>query len=85
VPSDESIAGNETVDLLSRTGSEHPFTGPELASGISIGVARKRGQGLDKQKSYQTVGIHNWTQTGKGTHIRALCQKIKGSTETETT
>jgi hypothetical protein len=29
------------------------------------------------------MGIHSWTQTGKGTHIRALCQKIKGSTETK--
>jgi hypothetical protein len=47
------------------------------------GVAKKSGQGLDKQKSYQTVGIHNWTQIGKGTHIRTLCQKIKGSTETK--
>jgi hypothetical protein len=39
-------------------------------------------QGLNEQKSYQTVGIRNWTQTGKGTHTWTLCQKIKGSTET---
>jgi hypothetical protein len=27
------------------------------------------------------MGIHNWTQTGKGSYIRALCQKNKGSVE----
>jgi hypothetical protein len=27
------------------------------------------------------MGIHNWTQTGKGTYIRTLCQKNKGSVE----
>jgi hypothetical protein len=40
VPGLEGIAGNETVDLLARTGSEHPFTGPEPACGISFGVAK---------------------------------------------
>jgi hypothetical protein len=42
---------------------------------------QKSGQELDEQKSYQTMGIHNWTQTGKGTHIRTLCQKNEGSAE----
>jgi hypothetical protein len=37
----EGIAGNETADLLARTGSEHPFTGPEPACGISTGVAKR--------------------------------------------
>jgi hypothetical protein len=27
----------------------------------------------------QTLGVHNWTQRGKGTHTRALCQKNEGS------
>jgi hypothetical protein len=27
------------------------------------------------------LGIHNWTQTGKGTYIWALCQKNEGSVE----
>jgi hypothetical protein len=27
------------------------------------------------------MGIHNWTETGKGTHIRTLCQKNKRSVE----
>jgi hypothetical protein len=40
VPGHEDIAGNETADLLARTGSEHPFTGPEPSCGISIGVAK---------------------------------------------
>jgi hypothetical protein len=37
----EGIAGNETADQLAKTGSEYPFTGPELACGISMGVAKK--------------------------------------------
>jgi hypothetical protein len=37
----EDIARNETADLLTRTESEHPFTGPEVACGISIGVAKR--------------------------------------------
>jgi ribonuclease HI len=41
VPGHEGIAGNETADLLARTGSEHPFTGPEPACGFSIGVAKR--------------------------------------------
>jgi ribonuclease HI len=41
VPGHEGIAGNDTADLLARTGSEHPFTGPEPACGISIGVAKR--------------------------------------------
>jgi hypothetical protein len=41
VPGHECIDGNETADHLARTGSEYPFTGPEPACGISIGVAKK--------------------------------------------
>jgi ribonuclease HI len=40
VPSHECIVGNKTADLA-RTGSEHPFTGPEPACGISIGLTKK--------------------------------------------
>jgi hypothetical protein len=41
VPGHEGIVGNVTADQLARTGSEHPFTGPEPACGISVGVAKK--------------------------------------------
>jgi hypothetical protein len=41
VPGHEGIDGIETADQLAKTGSEYPFTGPEPACGISIGVAKK--------------------------------------------
>jgi hypothetical protein len=41
VPGHEGIVGNETAYQLGRTGSEHPFKGPEPACGISVGVAKK--------------------------------------------
>jgi ribonuclease HI len=41
VPGHEGIVGKETADQLARTGSEHPFIGPEPACGISVGVAKK--------------------------------------------
>jgi hypothetical protein len=41
VPGHEGIAGSETADLLARTGSQYPFTGPDPACGISIGVAKR--------------------------------------------
>jgi hypothetical protein len=37
----ESIAGNETADLLTRTGSGYPFTGHDPVCGISIAVAKR--------------------------------------------
>jgi hypothetical protein len=37
----EGIAGNKTADVLARTGSEHPFAGPERVRGISIRVVKK--------------------------------------------
>jgi hypothetical protein len=63
-----------------RTGSEHPFTGPEPAGGISVGVAKKR-SGTGRTKITQTMEIYNWTKRDKRTYTRALCQKNEGSVE----
>jgi hypothetical protein len=41
VPGHECIAGNETADHLAKTGSVHPFTGPEPACGLSFKVAKR--------------------------------------------
>jgi hypothetical protein len=41
VPDHEGIAGNETATQLAKLGSKCPFTGPEAALGISVGVAMK--------------------------------------------
>jgi hypothetical protein len=46
---------------LARTGSEYPFTGPEPACGISIGVAKKAVRDWMKRNHKKTLGIHNWT------------------------
>jgi hypothetical protein len=35
------IGGKELPDQLERMGSEYPFMGPELACGISVGIAKK--------------------------------------------
>jgi hypothetical protein len=32
---------------------------------------------MDEQKSHKTMGIHNWTQTDKGTYIRPSARRIK--------
>jgi hypothetical protein len=49
VPGHEGVVGNETADQLARTGSEHPFIGPEPACDISVGVAKK--------------AVRDWTNT----------------------
>jgi hypothetical protein len=81
VPGHESIAGNETADLLARTRSEHPFTGPEPAGGFSIGFDKRAIRNWMNKNHKKTIVIHNWTQRGKGTYIRILCQKNEGSVE----
>jgi hypothetical protein len=43
-------------------------------------LPRKR-SGTGRTEITKVLGIHNWTQTGKGTYTRALCQKNEGSTE----
>jgi hypothetical protein len=41
------------------------------------------GQGLGEQKAYQTMGILNRTQKGKGTNTGTLCQKTERSAEAQ--
>jgi hypothetical protein len=77
VPSHEGIVGNETADQLARTRSEHPVTGPEPACGVSIGVAKTAVRDCTNRNHKKTFGIHNWTQTGKGTYIWDLCKRTK--------
>jgi hypothetical protein len=79
VPGHEGIDGNETADQLARTGSENPFIGPETACGISIGAAKKAVRDWTNRK----LGIHYWTQTGRGIHISTLCQTYARSVGTK--
>jgi hypothetical protein len=72
----KGMVSNEMADQLARKGSEHLFIQPEPACGISIGAAKKAVR--DWMKSQKILGIHNWTETGKGTYTRSLCQKNKG-------
>jgi ribonuclease HI len=48
VPGREGIVGSETADQLARTGSEHPFTGPEPAWRHLSWSCQESGQGLDE-------------------------------------
>jgi hypothetical protein len=82
VPGHEGIVGNETADQMARTGSKNPFIGPEPACGISIGAAKKAVRDWTN-RNQKTLGIHYWTQTGKGIYIRTLCQTNEGSVETK--
>jgi ribonuclease HI len=66
MPGHEGVPGNETADQLVRTGSEHPFIGPEPSCVISIGVAKKAVRDWTN-RNHKRLGIRNWTQTGKGT------------------
>jgi hypothetical protein len=80
VPGHEGDVGNETADQLARAGSEYPFTGPEPACDISIGVAKKAARD-STNRNHKKFEIHNWTQRSKGTYTRALRQKNDGSVE----
>jgi ribonuclease HI len=55
------LVGNETADQLARTESEHSFIRPELACGISIGVAKKAARVWTNRNYKKTLKIHNWT------------------------
>jgi hypothetical protein len=77
VPGHEGIAGNETADLLARTGSEHPFTGPEAACGVSTGVAKRAVKDWMKKKHIKQWESITVLKTCKGIDIRSHCQKIR--------
>jgi hypothetical protein len=55
VPGHECIVGNEMADQLARTRYEHPFTGPEPACGISIGVVKKAVR-IWTNRNHKTIG-----------------------------
>jgi hypothetical protein len=44
------------LDHLARTGSEHPFTGPEPACGISTGVAKKTARDCMNRNKKKNTG-----------------------------
>jgi hypothetical protein len=60
----EDIVGNETADQLARTGSEHPFIGPEPDCGISVGVAKK--------------AIRDWTNRNHKKYWESVTGLIQG-------
>jgi hypothetical protein len=78
VPGHENIVGNEKADQLARTGSEHPFIGPEPACGISIGIAKKAVRDWTKRNHKNYWESVTGLKQAKG-HTRALCQKNEGS------
>jgi ribonuclease HI len=73
VPGRERIVGNETADQLARTGSEHPFTGPEPACGISNLVAKKAVRDWTK-RNHKNHWESTTGQQAKGICTWALCQ-----------
>jgi hypothetical protein len=64
---------------MARTGSEHPFIGPEPACGFSVGVAKKMVRdwtNRNHKKHWKSV-----TGLKTGTCAMAPCQKNEGSVE----
>jgi hypothetical protein len=76
VPSHDGIAGNEIEDLLLNTRPQD--LNQPVASQLELPSERS---GTGRKEITKTMGIHNWSQAGKGTYIRTLCQKNKGSAE----
>jgi hypothetical protein len=77
MPGHEDIVGDEMTDQLAIMGYELPIIGPKPACGISVGGAKKAVRDWANRNHKKTLGIHNWTQTGKGPYTRALCQVVQ--------
>jgi hypothetical protein len=77
----EGIIVDEMADQLARTGSEHPFIGPELACSISVGVTKKAVRDWRNRNHRKHWGPTTGLKTGKGIYTSALCQKNEGSVE----
>jgi hypothetical protein len=81
VPGHEGIVGNEMADQLAKTGSEHPFIGPEPAYGISVGVAKKavRDWTNKKYKEYWefTIGLREAKGFIQGPSARRTTNLLK--------
>jgi len=63
------IDGNEKADKLSRQGSSHPLTGPELSLGISAKVAWEVIKGWMSRKHEYWQFIHGQCQ------VKSLLQR----------
>jgi hypothetical protein len=55
VPGHEGTEGTETADQLAKLGSEYLLIGPEPASGISAGIAKKAVK--DKQQAMEAYRV----------------------------
>jgi hypothetical protein len=82
VPGHEGIAGNETADLLARTVSEHPFTGPEPTCSLSNEVAKRAvsdwtNRNHTKKQWESTNGLKQAKRLISGTSVRRTKELLK--------
>jgi hypothetical protein len=78
----DGTVSNATADQLARTGSEHPFTGPEPVCSISIEFAKKAlrdwtNRNNEKKKNTGNPQLDSNRQRDFYTSV--LCQKNEGS------
>jgi hypothetical protein len=81
VPGHEDTAGNETADLLARTGSEHSFSEPKPACGISIGFFKRAVRNWTNRKHTKqwrsTTGLKQPKVLISGTSVRITKDLLK--------